>query len=229
MNRMSKTISRVTWGMTSVQVSPCRNPLLAFTAVVGLAASGRRLFRDARTGAVDLSMDPNAPDTLYAGLWEVYRTPHSLSSGGPGSGLFKSTDGGATWTELSKNAGLPSGLWGKVGVAVSPVDARRVYAIVENENGGVFDADPTANPVWQDANWAFGPYCSSDFFTGTRTHPIPAWPVPDDDWYFSGRLNVQALLETLVRRYGLDDRVDVGARILYGGTSAGAMNAAALA
>jgi beta-glucuronidase len=105
----------------------------------------------------------------------------------------------------------------------TPPQADGTLFVPDDENGGVFDADPTANPVWQDANWAFGPYCSSDFFTGTRTHPIPAWPVPDDDWYFSGRLNVQALLETLVRRYGLDDRVDVGARILYGGTSAGAI------
>ena len=101
----------------------------------------RVLFRDTKTGAVDLSMDPNAPDTLYAALWEVFRTPHSLSSGGPGSGLFKSTDGGATWTELTKNPGLPAGLWGKVGVSVSPVDGTRVYAFVENEDGGVFVSD----------------------------------------------------------------------------------------
>ena len=65
------------------------------------------------------SMDPKNPDVLYAGLWEVFRTPHSLSSGGPGSGLFKTTDGGEHWTELTKNAGLPKPIWGKVGVAVS--------------------------------------------------------------------------------------------------------------
>src|SRR5512139_959538 len=111
----------------------------------------RVLFRDPKTGAVDLSMDPNAPDTLYAGLWEVFRTPHSLSSGGPGSGLFKSTDGGTTWTELTKNPGLPAGLWGKVGVSVSPADARRVYAIVENENGGVFVSDD-GGATWNRAN-----------------------------------------------------------------------------
>ena len=61
-------------------------------------------------------MDPNAPDVLYAGMWEVFRTPHSLSSGGPGSGLFKTTDGGETWTELTTNPGLPKPIWGKVGV-----------------------------------------------------------------------------------------------------------------
>jgi photosystem II stability/assembly factor-like uncharacterized protein len=111
----------------------------------------RVLFRDGKTGAVDLSMDPNAPDTLYAGLWEVFRTPHSLSSGGPGSGLFKSTDGGTTWTELTKNPGLPAGLWGKVGVSVSPVDGSRVYAIVENEKGGVFVSDD-GGAAWKQVN-----------------------------------------------------------------------------
>ena len=78
---------------------------------------------------------------LYAGLWEVFRTPHSLSSGGPGSGLFKSTDGGDDVDRADEEPGLPAGLWGKVGVSVSPADANRVYAIVENENGGVFVSD----------------------------------------------------------------------------------------
>src|SRR3954469_25995110 len=90
----------------------------------------KSLFRDDRTGAVDLSMDAAHPDVLYAGLWEVFRTPHSLSSGGPGSGLFKTTDGGATWTEISRNTGLPKPVWGKIGVAVSGADANRIYAII---------------------------------------------------------------------------------------------------
>ena len=96
-------------------------------------------------------MDASNPDVLYAGLWEVYRTPHSLSSGGPGSGLFKSVDGGSTWAELTKNPGLPGGVWGKVGVAVSPADGKRVYAIVENENGGVFASDD-AGATWKSVN-----------------------------------------------------------------------------
>ena len=150
-----------------IRIHP-KNPDLVYAAVLGdpYAPTGQRgvfrsrdggktwdrvLFRDAKTGAVDLSMDPNAPETLYAGLWEVCRTPHSLSSGGPGSGLFKSTDGGATWTELTKNPGLPSGLWGKVGVSVSPVDATRVYAIVENEHGGVFVSDDSG-ATWKQVN-----------------------------------------------------------------------------
>src|SRR3954469_13326366 len=90
----------------------------------------KSLFRDEKTGAVDLSIDAAHPDVLYAGLWEVFRTPHSLSSGGPGSGLFKTTDGGATWTEISRNTGLPKPVWGKIGVAVSGADANRIYAII---------------------------------------------------------------------------------------------------
>ncbi len=109
----------------------------------------RVLFRDEKTGAVDLAVDPANPDVLYAGLWEVFRTPHSLSSGGPGSGLFKSTDGGGTWTEITRSAGLPSGLWGKVGVSVSGADPSRVYLIVEHaEAGGVYASDD-AGASWR--------------------------------------------------------------------------------
>jgi photosystem II stability/assembly factor-like uncharacterized protein len=101
----------------------------------------RTLFRDARTGAVDLVLTPGAPDTMFATLWEVHRTPWSLSSGGPGSGLFRSTDGGETWTELTRSEGLPRGVLGKIGVTVSGADPRRVWAIVEADSGGVFRSD----------------------------------------------------------------------------------------
>ena len=99
------------------------------------------LFRDEGTGAVDLIIDPKNPSVLYASLWEVSRTPHSLSSGGPGSGLFKSFDGGASWTEISRKPGLPAGLLGKIGVSVSGADGNRVYAIVEATEGGLFSSD----------------------------------------------------------------------------------------
>ncbi|HEX4567494.1 MAG TPA: hypothetical protein VH138_12735, partial [Vicinamibacterales bacterium] len=111
----------------------------------------RVLFRDDRTGAVDLAMDPNNPDVLYAGLWEVFRTPYSLSSGGPGSGLFKTTDGGTTWTELTKKPGLPAPAWGKIGVSVSGADSARVYAIVEAKDGGIFMSDD-AGATWKLVN-----------------------------------------------------------------------------
>jgi photosystem II stability/assembly factor-like uncharacterized protein len=109
------------------------------------------LSRDDKTGAVDLSMDAKNPDVLYAGFWEVYRTPHSLSSGGPGSGLFKSTDGGVTWMELTRNAGLPKPIWGKIGVSVSAADPSRVYALIEAADGGVFLSDD-AGASWKRIN-----------------------------------------------------------------------------
>lgn len=111
----------------------------------------RVLFRDEKTGAVDLVLDPKSPDTIYAGLWEVFRTPHSLSSGGPGSGLFKSTDGGNTWTELTKNPGLPKPLWGKVGITVSGADSNRLYALIEAAEGGLFASDD-AGATWRLVN-----------------------------------------------------------------------------
>jgi photosystem II stability/assembly factor-like uncharacterized protein len=122
-----------------------------FKSTDGGKTWNRILFRDEKTGAVDLVMDPKSPDTMYAGLWEVFRTPHSMSSGGPGSGLFKTTDGGTTWTELTKNPGLPKPLWGKVGVTVSGADSNRLYAIIEAQDGGLFLSDD-AGATWKLAN-----------------------------------------------------------------------------
>lgn len=109
------------------------------------------LYRDPNSGAVDISIDPRNPNVVYAALWEAWRKPWGMSSGGPGSGLFKSVDGGEHWTELTRNPGMPAGLIGKIGVSVSPVDGNRVYAIVENENGGIFVSDD-AGASWKRTN-----------------------------------------------------------------------------
>jgi len=107
----------------------------------------RKLFRDNKTGAVDLAIDRRNPNVIFAALWEAYRVEYQMSSGGPGSGLFKSTDGGENWTEITRNAGLPAGVVGRIGVSVSGADSNRVYALVENENGGLF-ASNDAGTTW---------------------------------------------------------------------------------
>ncbi len=112
-----------------------------FRSVDGGAHWQRMLFRNEDTGACDLVLDPHNPRVLYAALWEVRRTPWSLTSGGPGSGLFKSTDGGDTWQELTSNPGLPTGVRGKIGIAASPARRDRLWAIVESEDGAVFRSD----------------------------------------------------------------------------------------
>lgn len=106
------------------------------------------LFRSSKAGAIDLSMDPRNPRTLYAAIWEAQRTPWSLTSGGPDSGLFKSTDGGDSWTELTDNPGMPQGLKGRIGVAVSPAKPDRVWALVEAEDGGLLRSDD-GGATWQ--------------------------------------------------------------------------------
>ncbi len=112
-----------------------------FKSIDGGATWSRILFRNDSTGISDLVMDPNDPNTLYAAFWHAYRRPWMLNSGGPGGGIFKTTDGGATWREITANRGLPRGIWGKVGLAVSPANSRRVWAIIENDSGGVYRSD----------------------------------------------------------------------------------------
>ncbi len=108
----------------------------------------RVLFRDNKTAGVDLWIDHNHPDVIFAAMWEAFRLEYTMSSGGPGSGLFKSTDGGEHWTEITRNPGLPqTGLDGKIGVTVSGADSNRVYALVENDNGGLFRSDD-AGATW---------------------------------------------------------------------------------
>lgn len=101
----------------------------------------RILYVDDTTGCVDVKMDPVNPAVLYASMWKAWRTPYSLSSGGKGSGLYKSTDGGDTWSLLSENPGMPKGLKGKIICTVSPVSHNQLWAIVENEQYGVYHSE----------------------------------------------------------------------------------------
>lgn len=111
----------------------------------------RILYKNEKTGAVDLAIDPNNPRVLYAALWEAYRNPWTMSSGGPGSGLWKSVDGGDTWTDLSSNEGMPKGIKGKIGIAVSAAQPDRVWASVEAEEGGLFRSDD-GGKTWTKVN-----------------------------------------------------------------------------
>ncbi|MEJ7740761.1 MAG: hypothetical protein WKF97_25365 [Chitinophagaceae bacterium] len=109
------------------------------------------LYKTDKAGAADVIIDRTNPDVLYASIWEVYRTPWKMWGGGGSSGLFKSTDGGDTWIELTKKPGMPKGLVGKIGVTVSPADPKRVWAIVEADSGGVYRSDD-AGMTWKLTN-----------------------------------------------------------------------------
>ncbi len=99
------------------------------------------LYVNDSTGAACVAMDPHNPRILFAGMWQAYRRPWIFSSGGPGSGLYRSDDGGNTWKNISHAPGLPKGIWGKVTVSVSGANSDRIYAFVEAKNGGVFRSD----------------------------------------------------------------------------------------
>jgi photosystem II stability/assembly factor-like uncharacterized protein len=112
-----------------------------FKTVDGGKTWSKVLFRNDSTAITDLVMDPSDSRTLYAAFWQAGRKPWIMVSGGAGSGIFKTTDAGATWAELTHNPGLPGGVIGNIGLAVSAVNPQRVWALVEADSGGVFRSD----------------------------------------------------------------------------------------
>ncbi|MAX69678.1 MAG: glycosyl hydrolase, partial [Flavobacteriaceae bacterium] len=112
----------------------------------------KTLFSNENAGVVDLIIDPTNPRILYASTWRVQRTPYSLSSGGEGSALWKSTDSGETWMEISKHEGFPKGILGIIGLTVSPVNNQRVWAIVENKDEGGLYQSNDGGETWKQVN-----------------------------------------------------------------------------
>src|SRR5208337_5445050 len=113
----------------------------------------RLLFRNDSTGCAEMAMDPQDSGIIYAAMWDVRREPWNFRSGGPGGGLFKSTDGGATWHELRK--GLPEGDLGRIGMAVAPSDRNRLYAVVEARNHTALFRSDDAGDSWLEVNNSF--------------------------------------------------------------------------
>ena len=118
-----------------------------FRTTDGGASWQKVLYTRDRAGAPFVAMDPRHPDVVYASIWQAQRFPHALHSGGEDSGLWKSADGGATWSELTGKKGLPTGALGKIGVAASPAQSGRVFALFEAQDkdgadaGGLFRSD----------------------------------------------------------------------------------------
>lgn len=122
-----------------------------FKSIDGGRSWRKVLYRNDSTGGMTLRMDPLNPRIIYASLWQAYRNAYSMSSGGAGSGLFKSTDGGETWKEITRNPGMPKGMLGKINVDVSRAQRNLVWAMVENEHGGLFKS-VDAGATWQRMN-----------------------------------------------------------------------------
>jgi photosystem II stability/assembly factor-like uncharacterized protein len=143
------------------------------------------LYVDDQTGANDVVIDPKHPDTLYASMWQAQRTPWHLESGGPGSAVYKTTDGGAHWTKVSADPGFATGLLGKIGLAVAASDPNVVYAIVQANDGGVFrssDGGATwrrVNSEWKLRQRAF--YYMAIYVDPTNANTVFA-PEVDSVW-----------------------------------------------
>ncbi|MBC7628048.1 hypothetical protein, partial [Ferruginibacter sp.] len=134
------------------------------------------LYANANAGAAELVMEPGNPSTLYASTWNVKRTPYSLESGGPGSGLWKSTDAGETWTNLMNKKGLPKNeVIGNIGIAVSAVNPERIFAIIECKSRGLYRSDDGGN-TWEkqtdDANILQRAWYFSKVFADTKNENI---------------------------------------------------------
>ena len=130
----------------------------------------RVLFKSDKAGAIDLSMDLHNPRILYASIYQFLRTPWTHISGGPDSGIYKSIDGGDTWNYLSDKPGMPTGLTGRSGIAVSPANPERVWALIEAEDGGLFRSDDSGD-TWSLATNRPDLWMRAPYYTHVFAHP----------------------------------------------------------
>ena len=142
-----------------------------YKSVDGGKSWKKTLYVDDVAGAIDLSIDPNNPNVMFASTWEAWRRPWELVSGGPGSGLYQSVDGGETWKNISKNKGLPGGIWGRIGVSISAVDSNRIYLFIEAEAGGLFSSDD-AGKSWELVNDSAGPRQRPWYYSNVFADPV---------------------------------------------------------
>ena len=156
------------------------------------------LSKDEKTGAMCVRIDPTNPRIVYATLWEGYRNGHSMSSGGKGSGMYKSIDGGDTWKSLNEKPGMPVGILGKMGIAVSPVNSNRLYALIENTKGGLYRSDD-AGEHWELINEDKNLWQRPWYYMNLQTDPknenglivlnVDAWKTSDGGKSFK-KINV---------------------------------------
>lgn len=171
---------------SAIAIDP-RNPDIVYVASMGHVFkpnAGRGVFKstdggktwhkvlyvNARTGAIDVVIDPHNPQILYAAMWQAQRLPWKLIDGGPGSGLYKSTDGGAHWSNISRNPGMPHGLLGRIGVSIAASDPSIVYAIIEAKHGGVFRSANGGN-TWKRVNRSWSLRQRPFYYTTIYTDP----------------------------------------------------------
>ena len=131
------------------------------------------LYNTPEAGGIDLSMDPNNPQRLFASLYQLRGYPWTHQSGGPHSGLFRSEDGGDSWTEISRNPGLPPGILGKMGVAISPAKPERVWALIEAEDGGLYRSDDSGE-TWQKLTGQANLWWRGTYYIHVFAHPTEA-------------------------------------------------------
>jgi len=118
-----------------------------FKSIDGGKSWNNTLFKSSKTGAIDMILDPNNPEVIYASFWQVYRTPYKMLGGGPECSLYKSINGGKSWDEISDNPGFAERPLGKIGITVSAVNSNKLWALVESNNGGVY-ASEDAGKTW---------------------------------------------------------------------------------